>query len=51
MGGKIAAVHRRDVFWIQRTKIVGVIPVEEVAPETFQLAHGGESLFKALRCI
>src|ERR1700735_2705170 len=50
MSGNIPAVDGGDVFGVQRMKVLGVIPVIEMASKLFQSVHGTERVFETFRC-
>src|SRR4029077_1618186 len=48
MPGEISAIHRGNIFGVERLKIARVIPVEEMSAEQLHLAHGRQRCFQAL---
>ena len=49
VSGEIAAIHRRDVFRLQRAQLVRLIPIVEMATEPLQSFHGCERRLEALQ--
>ena len=48
MPGKISAVDRRYVFWLERMKITRVIPIEEMTAESLQPIHRAKRFFQSV---
>ena len=47
MAGKVSTVDRRYVFWLERAKITGIIPIEEMTAESLQLIHCPKRFFQS----
>ena len=48
MPGKISAVDRRYVFWLERMKIMRVIPIEEMTAKPLQPVHCPKRFFQSV---
>ena len=51
MAGKIAAIHRGDIFRLQRAQVACIVPVVKMAAKALQLRHRGECALEPLQCV